>query len=130
MGVRDMRALLIVVIAALGLSACATQAKYESALNTWIGHTETELVSAWGPPVRVYQVPSGGRILTYYRGSTMVLPGTPATYQSTVSGNTVYTTQTGGSPPVDLQLSCTTNFTIVDGRVQSWHFQGNNCVSR
>lgn len=32
------------------LSACATTAKYEKALNSWMGSDESELVSRFGPP--------------------------------------------------------------------------------
>ena len=62
--------------------------------------------------------------------ASLTLPGTSPSYTSTVIGNTVYTHQTGGSDPVDIPLTCSTNFTVVNGIVKSWQFQGNNCVSR
>lgn len=126
-----MRIRMLFLAAVFALAACATADKYEEVLDTWLGSSEAEIVSAWGPPASVYQAPDGTRILTYQRGGSVRMPGTPATYQTTRVGNTAYTTQTGGSPGYDIQLSCRTNITVgADGRISSWSFQGNNCVSR
>lgn len=118
------------VLAMLALAACATAGKYEAVLNSWLGSTEAELVSAWGPPMRVYDAPGGTRVLTYSNSGNIVMPGTPARYQSTVIGNTVYTQQVGGTSGYNIALSCTTNITVTNGRITHWSWQGNNCVSR
>jgi hypothetical protein len=110
--------------------ACATTGKYEAALNSWLGATETDLVSSWGPPIGVYSSPDGARILSYRSSGNMYLPGTPATYQTNVIGNTAYTSQIGGSPGMNIALQCATSFTVIQGRIASWRYEGNNCRSR
>jgi hypothetical protein len=116
-------------MACLLLSACATTAKYEAALNGWIGSTEEELVTKWGPPDRVYVAPSGRRILTYVRGESVFIPGAQPIVTTTTVGNSVYTTQYGGSPAMVIPVSCTTDITIDDGRISKWHYEGDYCVS-
>jgi hypothetical protein len=121
---------LLMVVAVLSLSACATRANYEAALNSWIGHPESELVGAWGPPVNGYTAPDGVRILTYNSSGQMTLPGTPPSYTTNCVGNTCYTNPVGGTRPTTINLSCATNFTVTNGVISTWRYQGNNCVSR
>lgn len=120
----------ILALAALALSACATTSKYEAVLASWVGSTENELVASWGPPAGLYTTPDGSRVLTYNSEGNMYLPGTAPTYQSTIIGNTVYTKPVGGVAPTNIHLSCKTNFTVVNGRITTWRWQGNNCTSR
>ena len=37
----------------------------ESAMKSWIGKSETQLVAKWGPPSNTYKLPDGARELTY-----------------------------------------------------------------
>lgn len=125
-----MRGLVLGFIAMLALAGCATTARYEQVLASWVGETEGALVSSWGPPVDVYQAPDGMRVLTYRSAGNIFIPGTSPTYTSTVVGNTVYTQAHGGTAPTSIPLACTTNFTVVGGVITSWRWQGNNCTSR
>lgn len=109
------------------LAACATTAGYEEILDSWMGSSESSIVSSWGAPDNVYTAPDGTRIITYYSSRNIVLPGTAPTYTTTVYGNTAYTTSSGGSPATNIGMSCETSFTIKKGRIISWRYQGNDC---
>jgi hypothetical protein len=125
-----MRATVFAALAALlVLGGCATTANYEAILATWMGSTEAQLVSAWGPPQNVYQAPDGSRILTYNSDRNVVIPGSAPTYTTQRVGNTYYTNAVGGTAPVNIGLNCQTNMTIVRGVITSWSYQGNDCTA-
>lgn len=113
------------------LTGCfATTAKYKAALDTWIGHPSDKLVERWGAPNAVYNKDDGGKILTFVRSGSMYLPGTN-------TSNTTYnpyggtTTTVTSSPGTTIPLSCKTSFVISkDGKITSWSYQGNNCISK
>ena len=108
------------------LSSCLSTEEYEKRLSSWVGSTEESLISAWGPPHRVYE--SGGtKYLTWVRSDTMTLPGSEPTYNTQFYGNTAYTTAYGGSDPITMNLRCQTTFTISGGFVRRWRWEGNNC---
>lgn len=115
--------------AMLVLASCATNAGYEEILDSWMGSSESSIVSSWGPPDNVYTAPDGTRIITYNSARNVYIPGTPSSYTTTVYGNTAYTQQTGGSPGANIGFSCQTSFTIKKGKIISWRYQGNDCVA-
>ena len=118
-----------IILALLMLGGCATSEKYEAALNSWTGSSEASLISAWGPPDNVYQ--SGGtKYLTYQDSSTVTIPGTSPSYETTIIGSTAYTNPIGGTSPSTINFHCKTTFTIQADKVSSWRYEGNNCISR
>ncbi|VVN81608.1 hypothetical protein PS712_01141 [Pseudomonas fluorescens] len=117
---------LSIVILTLMLSACATTAKYEKILDTWVGEDELNLVRKWGPPQQSYET-SGHRFLVYSNDRNVFVPGQAPTYQTSVIGNTAYTNSYGGSPAMNVNLSCTTTFEIADGKITTWSYRGNDC---
>ena len=119
----------LAIFAVFALSGCATTAGYEKVLNSWVGAQEIDLVRSWGPPVQVYE--AGGRKFTVYSAKRNVyLPGTSPTYQTNVIGNTAYTTAVGGSPAMNLGMSCMTTFELEGSRVVSWTYKGNDCKAK
>ena len=111
------------------LAACATEAKYQETLNTWLGSSEVALVQSWGPPDRVYEL-DGNRYVTYARGGTTYLPGVAPSYQTTVIGNTAYTNAVGGMAPMVINQSCVTTFTVKNREIVDWRYEGNACKSK
>lgn len=111
---------------AVVLTACATTAGYEKALNTWLGMQEIDLVRSWGPPLQTYET-GGRKFIVYSSRRNVYQPGTPPTYQTTVVGNTVYTNRIGGSPGIIIDRSCTTTFELDGTQVVSWSYNGNDC---
>ena len=125
-----MKKVVSLIFISLFLTGCfATTAKYEEALDSWVGHTEDHLVTKWGVPNGVYEKNDGGKILTYTRSGSMYLPGnnTSNTSYDPWGGSTTTITQSAGT---NISLRCKTNFVISkEGRVTSWSYVGNNCVS-
>jgi len=124
----------------LGLSGCATTAKYEAKLNTWVGSSEESLIASWGVPDKEYQMSNGKKAVAYIHKETFQTGGNTyqepqITYQSgTIGGSpysgtaTTYVTET--VPVQNYKLSCKTSFIINSGgKIESWHHEGNNCVA-
>lgn len=143
-----MRTLIAAAVAALLLAGCATQAKFQTKMNSFMGHSESALIGAYGPPQSSYVLGDGSRVLQYSRSGQMVLPGMqtmqPVTTNTTgnltlnqglrqTTGNynstsTTYVPQQG--PATTIQLGCTVNFTIdAGGTVRAWSATGNHCVA-
>lgn len=93
------------------LSACATTAKYEAKLNTWVGKNESDLVSQWGVPNNTYSLNDGSKLIMYqHNGGSASVP----------IGNMYYTES----------YWCKTTFTIDgSGVVKNWKHEGNKCES-
>jgi len=123
-----MKKFLVGVILGLTLNGCATQSNYKALLDTWVGGTEDQLVNSWGPPNGLYNKPDGGKILTFAWSGSYYLPGYPTTSSSTNMG--VTTTVTTVPSDTYIETGCKTNFYISPaGRITTWNFEGNSCVS-
>lgn len=123
-----MKTLAIVILISTVLFGCATQKKYQTILDTWVGHPEHKLVRSWGPPQSVYES-EGVKYLTYTNSRNVVLGQTNSSYTTTVIGNTAYTTGSPGSPGRNYAMTCQTTFEIRDGVIQSWSYKGNDCTA-
>lgn len=141
----------IVYAAALltSLSGCATTAKYEAKLNSWVGQPADSLVMAWGPPASSYPLQNGGQVLQYSGQRTLPIGGyTYTTPQTTYTNGTVNAYGSRGgyananysgtsttyvqqqTPVYNVNLTCTTTFSVdASGYIVSWRYQGNDCVS-
>jgi len=135
-----MRKLIGLLSMAILISGCATTAKYEAKLNNWIGASEDSLVASWGVPNKTYNLSDGKKAMEYLHKETVQSGGynytaPQSTYQSGTIGNqsysgtsTTYVTET--MPVQKYRLSCKTSFMInSSGKVESWHHEGNDCVS-
>jgi len=124
----------------LGISGCATTAKYEAKLNSWVGASEDSLVASWGVPDKSYTTDSGKKAIEYVHRDIVQMGGyTYTTPQTTYSSGTIgdksysgtsttYVTET--EPLRTYKYSCKTSFIIDNsGKIESWHHEGNNCVS-
>jgi hypothetical protein len=118
----------LLILAMLGLSACATTEKYEKILGSWVGASEDSLIAKWGPPDSSYQ--SGEtKYLTYARSNSAYIPGTAPTYQTTCSLGICNTIAVGGSPGFTVNSNCKTTFTLSGGKITNWRYQGNDCTA-
>lgn len=121
--------LLIPIVLAIVLSGCATTAKYEEVLNSWVGADVNRLVSSWGYPQNSFKAPNGNTVYVYGSSGSYTMPTqTNTTYN--VVGNTVYgnSTTTGGQT---LKFWCNTFFEVNDSnRIVTWQWEGNNCKTR
>ena len=122
---------LMFMIAAAFLAGCTTTENYEKALNSWMGASESSLISQWGPPDSVYEH-DGTKYLTYVYSDSSVIPGSPPTYQTQIIGNRAYTTSYGGSSDTIINSHCKTIFTITNSQsrnavISNWRYEGNAC---
>lgn len=136
---------LSLLLLAIALSACATRAKYEEKVGTWLGHSESSLVSAWGTPSSVYQVNDNEKLISFVRkgknpmgmliammqGMSNTLPSGYS--ETTFYGNTAHTTHYGGyntasNQQVNLNVDCKTTFTLINDRVINFGLEGNGCA--
>lgn len=135
-----MKKIICLLVLLLWAGGCATTAKYEAKLNTWIGASEASLIAVWGVPDKSYALQDGRKALAFVRRDSFQTGGYTYTkpqvsYQTGTIGNETYrgttTTYVEETEPVRIQkLFCKTSFIIgSDGRVESWSHEGNNCVS-
>lgn len=120
---------LSLLVVALLLSGCATEGKYKQVLDSWTGSDELDLIRSWGAPMQIYES-SGHRFLVYSSDRNVFLPGIAPTYQTNVVGNTAYTNSYGGTPAMNINKTCTTTFEVVDEKIYSWSYRGNDCKSK
>ncbi|MCL5776783.1 hypothetical protein M1105_07260 [Limibaculum sp. FT325] len=112
-----MRRLLIAILLVAG---CATAKGYEAMLEGWLGASERELVAGWGVPDSIYEA-DGVRFLQY--SDTEVYGSVDPGYFS-VWGGGVYT---GVGASRIYTRRCETTFTLEDGRVTAWRYDGGGC---
>jgi hypothetical protein len=133
--------IMFVLLLCLGLCGCATTVKYERKLDILIGQSEEFLVATWGVPDKEYHLSDGKKAVEYMRKDTIRTGGYTYTYPRTAyqsgvingkaySGTSVqYVTET--APVQKFKLFCSTSFVISNsGKVESWHHEGNDCVSQ
>ena len=97
------------------LNACSlpTTKGYENIIDTWVGGTEDNLVSAWGVPSYVYET-GIRKYLTCYKSRSSYVSGSAPFCQTTYDRwtGTAYTSQYGGSAGYTVKYYCETTFTV------------------
>ena len=96
---------------------CATTAKYEAILNTWMGSNVNNLISSWGPPSDEYTMPNGNKMYTWlWVGNTLVTSNYNKFLKMTLTNAVTYW--------------CKTTFTVDNNdRITNWRYEGNACRS-
>lgn len=109
-----MKQLIVLCLALQVCAGCASEAKYGKRLDSWVGHTEDELVLSWGPPTQRYPL-KDGHLLVYSNSATG-----PVVYQQVgwaVMGN-------------QATYFCNTRMQIdATGKIIGWSTYGNSCIS-
>jgi hypothetical protein len=129
----NMRRMTAVLVVVLLSSGCATTAKYEAVLNTWLNNDINALTNSWGYPSGSFIAPNGNKVYVYQRGGSFTMPTTYQTQANVYGyGNMAYGTATtnvyGGQT---LTFWCRTFFEVdSSNRIVKWSWQGNNCVSK
>ena len=127
-----MKKLFLMVAVAFVLSGCLTtekiaarraaaEAARAAPYELWIGHTELELIRAWGVPEQFYET-AGIKFMVYIDRTIVNIPGQSAfspppdvpTIQATPARTEVYT--------------CTTTFEVAAGRITRWQIEGQRCA--
>lgn len=125
-----MKKLAAIAAAALLATACASTAKYEGILESWLGAPAENLVNSWGPPTQV-QVLGEDTFYIYQHSAqgTYTIPGQAPTYTTTCNYGTCTTTPSGGrtAQTHSYHHHCKTTFTIRSDIIVSWRYYGNSC---
>lgn len=102
------------LILALILSGCATQAKYEQKLNTWIGYKSKALIDNWGIPTKTMNLENGRKAFEYAYD--------PGTQQHLVFNPYV------GYQMYNTHNWCKTTFIINEAdAIEKWMLHGTSC---
>ena len=131
---------ILFLLSCLVLGGCATTAKYEAKLNSWVGASEDALIASWGVPDKSYATASGKKAVEFVRKETVRSGGyTYTTPQTTYSSGTIGDKSYSGTsteyvvttePVQKYKYWCKTSFMLgKDGKVESWHHEGNDCVA-
>ncbi len=127
------------IILVLFLLACATPAKYDARLQSWVGKSESELLQAWGAPSARKLMPDGSSVITYTKAEDIYVPSEFYIYNQGFepSEDVVYSpfiNQYDFSPfaqnfGYEVENYCQTSFFIRHGQVTGWKWKGNDCVA-
>ena len=118
--------LLIILFLVTGcLSSCTTTQNYDTALNQWIGKSESEMITGWGIPDKQYQLDKNTKLVSYTAAKTEAYPGSVSTCFG--AGGGPFYSGCAGYPPVVENYYCETIFTLVNGHITRWGHKGNNC---
>ncbi len=146
-----LRRWLLPCLGVLALAACETSegtgtaAQSAATLDAWVGASEDELVSAWGPPTSSDPLADGSRILQYLQASERVVPGSSRLFPPQTNferglydrfpplddrplDNEYDSTAAGLRQPGGLVEICRTRFTVAaDGTVEAAQAEGAGC---
>ena len=122
------------------LAGCASKAsmdaRYEESLQRWRGAPASDLEAAWGQPRQVQATPDGQVLTWTVRIDADNDPGgsaAPPVYRTSIGGagtgfgSSMKTATPAMQTSAVVPITCTTHFTIKDGRVASWRFEGLGC---
>lgn len=95
-----MRKSILLAFSLLALCGCASTAKYEKNLSSWIGASEENLVTHWGTPESSYKVSDSVKTISF------IYNGGQGEYQ---------------------KYWCKTTFVLKNEVVDSWKYEGPSC---
>ena len=119
---------IILAIFLVILTGCATSAKYNAILDSWMGKDVNNLVNSWGYPQNSFKAPNGNTVYVYGHSGSYTMPTQTNTTHNVV-GNTVYSNSqtTGGQT---LNFWCRTFIEANEQNIiVNWRWEGNNCVA-
>lgn len=119
------------------LLACSTSQKYDQQLKSWVGQSESSLISAWGRPSIVKETGQNSKIMTYVKIDEVFVPFEYYMYNNNWgTDNVIYDpfmdnemTAYNAVPGAELEEICQTSFWINNGIITAWKWRGNNCVA-
>ncbi len=117
-----------ILLSFLLLAGCATSAKYQAILTSWVDRDINELITEWGYPTRSMVLPNGNTVYIYETGATHVTPVQSFTTYHEVDGAILANTHVMGGDA--FATWCRTFFEVnKENKVVKWQAQGNSCVS-
>lgn len=117
------------------LAACATTGDYQQELQQWIGASQSELYQTWGEPDSQFSITEETQIVTYIHidnkaigGNTTPYAGIEVAYQAIETPD--YGDDLSNNDENSNFYYCKTSFTITNGQVVDFTFNGDDCVEK
>ncbi len=115
--------------ASVAVAACAVRPTYSETLQPWIGQSEEKLYAAWGMPYNVIYPAPGAKVVYYMHFSYRPENGMTNPYAYEVAYPAIATPDYGlPGQPQSTNYYCQTHFTIRNGVVTDFGFNGDDCV--
>ena len=118
------------IIFFLVLAACAgRKMTYAETLEPWLGQSEERLQQSWGYPYKTFYLTPSRKIITYLKFSTRPIDGDTEPYSYEVWYPAISIPDFGfPNQPQSSDYYCKTSFTIQNGIVIDYSFNGDDCV--
>ena len=112
------------------ISCTMNRRSYGDTLQPWIGQSEERLQQSWGMPHNVFYVTPDEKVVTFLRISSHPLNGNKKPYANEVYYPAIATPDFGfpGQPQYTTYY-CKTSFTIRNGIVVNYSFNGDDCIA-
>ena len=99
---------------------------YNQKLSGWLGKTADELYSDWGEPSQILPLGNNTVEVSYYSSEEHPVDNDFEPYESEIAYNAL-TQSNFGLPPNPPLFYCKTSFTISNGIVTGYTFNGDDC---
>lgn len=86
-----------IIIILFFIGGCMTAAQKNNIMQSWVGSHYSEVIASWGPPTQILDNTDGGKIISWQRTATLMMPGTGTTSYSPLTGTAYTTYQPGGT---------------------------------
>jgi hypothetical protein len=104
-----------------GTVSCASSV--DNLMNSWMGHSEHELILSWGPPTQRDPDGAGGVVLTYVFSHQSTNPfSVPGRVEFDGRGNATYYPPKGGETTTHVKIR--RFYVNSDGVIYSWWYRG------
>ncbi len=122
----------MLVLCVLLLMGCVSdQNSYNANLQNWVGMSQETLYESWGTPTNELYVGPNEKVVTYLQidedgpvnGNTEPYQGYEVQYGAIETPDYGFPSDNGGS------YYCKTSFTIVNGEITDYTFNGDDCVA-
>lgn len=129
---------ILIIIALISLSGCATPQKYNQKLNLDIGKTSQQIISQYGNPTKIQHLANGDDIITYTSINYSLIPSPQYDFDNSFyTEDELFTPFTQGYNEIPIgdymgdivQNYCQTKFYLRNNIVSSWQWKGNSCVA-
>lgn len=117
-----------VIAALILLAACASRPTYSSTLRPWLGQSEEKLYASWGMPYNIVYPSPDMKVVYYLHFSARPEDGITNPYSYEVAYPAIATPNFGFGQPQTSNYYCQTHFTIRNGVVTDFGFNGDDCV--
>ncbi len=121
------------ILLSLLLTACSHSQTYQQSLQPWVGMPEISLYDSWGRPASGFYVTPQTKVVTYIQTEDKPINGNTRPYSGIEVDYEAIETPDYGENLInnaDDNYYCKTSFTITNGEIVNYTFNGDDCVVR